>query len=104
MAQHPITVPSDLLELWMADWFDDSKSADELLNQAAQYGADQELEACVEWLKEQKFRPSYHDKLRTTRRPKPPSLKEQALDLLKTLDNLVTQDTIRRALELLPDD
>lgn len=44
--------------------------------QAAQWGADQELEACCEWI-------SMHttwdaNRLHTARRPKPPSLKEQA--------------------------
>ncbi len=43
----------------------------------------------------------------TTRRPKPPSMKEQALEALAhILNNSSTQlgaDTIRRALEQLPD-
>ena len=82
---------------------------------AAQWGADQELEACCEWL-------AIHfagvEKiLRTARRPKPPSLKEQALALLDPSNTYgsITQEKeyrisvanaeiIRRALEALPDD
>jgi hypothetical protein len=50
--------------------------------------------------------------LRTARRPKPPSLKEQALDGLRNIEANIPQslrafesscDTIRRALEALPD-
>jgi hypothetical protein len=71
--------------------------------------ADQELEACIEWLRE------YHqgkcaggtENLRRSRRPKPPSLKEQALEALERMHDtcLMTwdNDTIRRALEALPE-
>jgi hypothetical protein len=80
-----------------------------LATQAAQWGADQELEACCEWVKSKQ---TYwaHDELRTARRPKPPSLKEQALE---DLDSLIADlanhgmgfktTNIRRALEQLPD-
>ena len=78
--------------------------------QAFQAGADQELEACCEWL---------HDtcvedpedivpELRAARRPKPLSLKEQALALVEQHEegwrpSPKDWDTIRRALEALPD-
>jgi hypothetical protein len=81
-----------------------------LIARAAQWGADRELEACCEWL---------HDtcvedpedlvpELRAARRPKPPSLKEQAIEALDRLcvNHLQTTDhekTIRRALEALDD-
>ena len=79
--------------------------------QAAQWGADQELEACCEWLREfhQGKRPGGTENLRRSRRPKPPSLKEQALEALEALPTpagQVTADrlaTIRRALEALDD-
>ena len=71
-------------------------------------GADQELEACcaeVPWFTA--------DKLRAARRPKPPSLKEQALGAMGRFTNNAHMtademnrdfDTIRRALEELPND
>ena len=72
----------------------------------AQWGADQELEACCEWLNAD---PELAQELRTSRRPKPPSLKEQALAALgryMTGETILTKDsldTIHRALEQLYD-
>jgi hypothetical protein len=70
--------------------------------QAARWGADQELEACCEWLRVPC--PSYGRELRNERRPKPPSLAEQALTLLddaSTRLDAAHENTIRRALERL---
>ena len=74
--------------------------------QAAQWGADQELEACCKWLAVESIEASQD--LRTARRPKPPSLKEQALAVLDHTNKgyglaEVDLDTIRRALEALDD-
>ncbi|NCX56075.1 MAG: hypothetical protein EBW87_02640, partial [Burkholderiaceae bacterium] len=52
----------------------------ELCQKSAQYGADQELEACCE-LMDRDFMAGPSE-LRSARRPKPPSLKEQALEQL----------------------
>ena len=108
--QHPITPPPELVEKWHDAWIDAKIKHDGLIDflaaQAAQWGADQELEAC---LAEVSFFDSrvLADKIRNTRRPKPPSLKEQALALLQPgeprLFNSEMQDTIRRALEALPE-
>jgi hypothetical protein len=81
---------------------------------AAQWGADQELEACCEWLGTRTV--GFPAELRAARRPKPPSLKEQALALLdpsNTYGSMTQEDEyrisvakaeiIRRALEALPD-
>jgi hypothetical protein len=75
--------------------------------QAAQWGADQELEGCCEWL----FMNGYDvtsARLRVARRSKPPSLKEQALHDLEALEKDLKRNgmgfgaaTIRRALEQL---
>lgn len=85
-----------------------------LATQAARWGADQELEACCEWLDIPNNRSDRGDgwlmpgRLRAARRPKPSSLKEQALDELHVsfgqgyLKKEAT-DAIRRALEALPD-
>ena len=59
------------------------KTATEL----AQKIADQELEACCEWLDSQAWAVEYGlPNLRAARRPKPPSLKEQALGALSYVD------------------
>ena len=74
---------------------------------AAQYGADQELEACCEWFVRDWTDIETADNLRAARRPNPPSLKEQALDALKDLSNgIETTDSwalIQSALEQLDD-
>ena len=77
-----------------------------LARQAAQWGADQELEACCEWFQSNGYHEFLPDKLRAARRPQPPSLKEQALEALDRMDQFPTandQHIIRRALEQLDD-
>jgi hypothetical protein len=113
MTNHPITPPPELVQQWYQE-------ADSQLRpyyvyiaiRAAQWGADQELEACCEWLKKNT---DYHitiEFLRAARRPKPPSLKEQALEALQFVDEKLglplhnhcnAIHTIRRALEALDD-
>jgi hypothetical protein len=51
-------------------------------------GADAELEAICEWLREKAKYPGLAVRLRAFRRPKPPSLKEQALDDLNSARRL----------------
>jgi hypothetical protein len=78
----------------------------DLARQAAQWGADQELDACCVWTAAN-FGELPGQNLHLYRRSKPPSLKKQALEALAhILNNSSTQlgaDTIRRALEQLPD-
>jgi hypothetical protein len=81
-----------------------------IAEQAAQWGADQELEACCEWLDYNCPSVGAHH-LRADRRRKPPSLKEQALaeleEIMTELHNetgsAFTASAIRRALEALPE-
>jgi hypothetical protein len=112
--QHPITPSPELVEQWVAA----PKSNDcictfptdferRICTAAAQWGADQELEACCEWL-DKGFGDvgNFPATLRAARRPKPPSLKEQALKTLKYPKDFWSEaevDTIRRALEQLDD-
>jgi hypothetical protein len=112
MTDHPITPPSELLQLWFEQHHDYDKGINELLIEAAQYGADQELEACIEWLEQNQGRWEIPASLRAARRSKPPSLKEQALKELTWVDKHLNMPlhnhctaihTIRRALEQLPD-
>ena len=90
------------------------------VTELAQQIADQELKACCEWLTVQETQSAKwfdirHDAcalasdLRAARRPtpKPPSLKEQALAVLDDCANRLDgahENTIRRALEALPND
>ena len=109
---HPITPPPELVREWTQNR--GYSCADELWDylaaQAAQWGADQELEACCEWFQEFYKTESWvkHDlkHFRAARRPKPPSLKEQALALLEVEHGLNVEDLdlLRRALEALPND
>ena len=119
--QHPITPPLELVQQWL------EKARREIgtieynpmetfyygATQAAQWGADQELGACAKWLdRNNQWAKVDIDELRDARRPKPPSLKEQALTALshllsgsaQTLDTTEAEFYIRRALEALPND
>ena len=86
MADHPVKVPAELFTEWlneaMAKTSLNAKPgtvAAIMADRAAQWGADQELEACCEWLRSKDILEPAIDALRTTRRPKPPTLAEQAL-------------------------
>lgn len=109
-----ITPPMELLKHWEDQHFDEGENYDVMLTQAYQAGADQELEACCEALKSIPsplgipFGEMASNALRAARRPKSPSLKEQARSELIDAYNAgqiddSTYDTIRRALETLDD-
>jgi hypothetical protein len=114
MTDHPITPPPELVEQWVqATESNDCIGAfptnfeKRICTAAARWGADQELEACCDWLKEG-WDEIRADKLRAARRPKPPSLKEQALLAIDTAvaDGRLSSDVsnvVRRALEQLDD-
>jgi hypothetical protein len=106
----PITPPPELVEQWFlaAKAMPVNQWVTDVANQAARWGADQELEACCEWLKAKEWiHPEFSDELHTARRPKPPSLKEQALAILDDVHRSDLGDNemaiIRRALEQLDD-
>jgi hypothetical protein len=97
--------PDHLLRKWESLIIDEEQNVDVVLYEAFQAGADQELEACCEWLKAKEWiHPEFSDELRAARRPKPPSLKEQALESLHHLEAgcAPNVDLLRRALESLP--
>jgi len=110
--QHSITPPPYLVQQWRHSWLPNhGEFVDYVATQASQWGADQELEACCEWLVSEgwfKYEHKVVEDLRAARRPKPPTLKEQALDELHiSFDRGYLKegaaDTIRRALEQLDD-
>ena len=121
----PITPPPELVGEWLCDdgypW-DPSENATitittnrlkNVATQAARWGADQELEACKQVIMKQQWfaAPGFRlDQLHNARRPKPPSLKQQALEAWEQCwgSGFLVQkdsyaDTIRRALEALPE-
>ena len=107
---HCIAPPRELVEQWASETYYDERDwlyELHIADRAAQWGADQELEACCTLL-EYNFLADSRE-LRATRRPKPPTLKEQALTALMrytTGETILTNesvDTIRRALEQLDD-
>jgi hypothetical protein len=110
MTNHPITPPPELVERWRTDYMGRGHAFLGVAKEISQWGADQELEACCEWFQEFYKTESWVKRdlkhFRTTRRPKPPSLKEQALALINSnkpyLDD-TAMNTIRRALEQLND-
>lgn len=107
--QHPITPPPELVQQWINE--EDGLTAGHIATRAAQWGANQELEACVELTRDNDGYDAALG-LRATRRPKPSSLKKQALEAMGRFNaNAHTRagemaqdfDTIRRALEQLDD-
>ena len=113
-SKHSISPTDELINAWGDEW-SGAKVKHVNLNvylavKAAQWGADQELEACCEWLECNYNYPQVNHPLRAARRPKPPSRKEQALEAIGRLCASVIHDdlkndaaTIRRALEALDD-
>ena len=121
---HPITPPPELVEQWRTapeyttgeEMFTmvsmSTRRLQEVATQAARWGADQELEACCEWVSQwcarwpDGTRPE--EELRAARRPKPPSLKELNLKHLEVMERdghylpEIIAD-LRRVLESLPD-
>jgi hypothetical protein len=91
-SEHPITPPPELLGKWEDEILKRYENVDVQLLNAYQAGADAELNACCAWIESLrglgglmtsvKFRCTISDTLRAARRPKPLSLKEQALQAL----------------------
>jgi hypothetical protein len=115
--QHQITPPPELVQQWVAEiWHEGtpvrvSLSDEHIATLAAQWGADQELEACCEWLKAYDYDEvgrQLAEVMHAARRPKPPSLKQVALlaiDVAVADERLSADvaDVVRRALEQLDD-
>jgi hypothetical protein len=109
--QHPIVPSPEQVD----QWFDDAVRLNitpkyYIARQSALWSADQELDACDEWL----FQDGYDvtsARLRAARRPKLLSDKEQALNALslimsrqKGMFDGKPFETIRQALKALPND
>ena len=106
---HPITPPPELVREWMHEANNNEAILPQVAKFASQWGADQELKTCCSYF-EDHLREGLAIELRLARRPKPPSLKEQALEILEINNDVDSQlsavhyNIIRRALEALPND
>ena len=116
MKTNPITPPRELVKKIFGDALRGSDGQHDyelrLIHAAYAAGADHELKACCDLLLQEGAWPWPEEvaRLRAARRPKPPSLKEQAqveLDrlvaLISTEGALAMAEPIRRALEALDD-
>ncbi len=105
--QRPITPPKELVQQWLTEGHhqDYCSATNHAIAQAARWGDEQRLEACIAWLHYNY--PSVNcEALRATMHSKPPSnLKEQALMQLQAMEQAgaldCNIDAIRRALERL---
>ena len=111
---HPITPPTELVEQWEEQFLERPTIngcfiQSYIAAKAAQWGADQELNECCEFLLLW-YNGRAAVELVNKRRPKLPTLKEQALIALHavatgandTREQHQDLDTIRKALEALP--
>jgi hypothetical protein len=121
---NPITPPPDLTDKQVGEWLIDdgypwepseqavititTSRLKNVARKAFQAGADQELEACFTALDEINCQKYWSERLRAARRPKPQTLSSIALQMLGTIERDAhylpeITDTIRRALEALPE-
>ena len=110
--QYPITPPLELVWEWtaLANEEEDHEVWSFIATQAAQWGANQQLAEDAKWLDQHALDAPHlkitpvGESLIEAMRPKPPSLKEQALKALLHLDHGQHNERcllIRRALEAL---
>lgn len=107
--QHPITPPPQLVEQWRTTPEHvngrskivlvsmTTSKLQEIADCAARWGADQELEACCEWLRNNGLFETRIGHLRDARRPKVPTLKEKVLDILGSHGDLSPEEHSRIA-------
>jgi hypothetical protein len=115
---HPITPPPELVEQWVSEFwgYAETGKADAsqlfLATRAAQWGADQELLACGNYLKQcAAWEEEDVTEFYNYRRPRPLSLKELALESVKRFeksgeffsDQMRELEFIRKALETIDD-
>ena len=133
MTDHPMQPSPEQFQEWLAEacrlhssgW--PNHIAGHIADLAYAAGADAELEACCGWIESQsklgskffapelraRFRCEVSDRLRVDRRPKPPSLKQQVLNILPDCPGGIAMKytlhpgdiaLIRRAIEALPEE
>lgn len=107
--QQPLIPPPELMHQWASEWMSNKNCNRDnfMASKSAQWGADTELEECCKYMQHEDFH-CFAAELRAARRPKPLSLKLQAINDLNTAYNEdaidgTTYCNIRRALEQLDD-
>ena len=124
MTEHPITPPPELVQQWASEFYGTIIAPGEasiaIANQAARWGADQQLQLDAKWLDHNALNETHlkitpiGNVLKEAMRPKPLSLKKRALKILEEepeaddMKELVVFDVdqveiIRKALEQLDD-
>jgi hypothetical protein len=114
-----ITPPPELVVEWADTIYQQTECDDQrdlyVATRAAQWGADQQLAEDAKWLDHNALNEPHlritpvGELLKEAMRPKPPSLKEQALEALQNMDHMDQfpnehdYSIIRRALEQLDD-
>jgi hypothetical protein len=115
-----ITPPPELVQQWLNEFYGAkllyvAEASIHLATRAAQWGADTELEECCEWMRNAPFGLTLNTsayQLRAARRPRPSSLKDEAMNALAWVDKHLDMPllnhfdaihTIRRALDALPE-
>jgi hypothetical protein len=116
--EHPITPPPELAAEWIAEIYGNEpvlpvySFTHSLVERAAQWGADQELLACGNYLKQcAAWEEEDVTEFYNYRRPRPLSLKELALESVKRFeksgeffsDQMRELEFIRKALETIDD-
>ena len=120
--QHPITLPPELVQQWLEKarreigtiGYNPMETFHYGATQAARWGADQQLAEDAKWLDQHALDAPHlkitpvGESLKEAMRPKSPSLKEQALEVVtgleKRWDLQCDLACLRRALEALPND
>jgi ferritin len=118
MTDPKLTPPPELVQQWVAEiWHEGTPvrvalSDEHIATRAAQWGADQELLACGNYLKQcAAWEEEHVTEIYNYRRPRPLSLKELALESVKRFeksgeffsDQMRELEFIRKALEALPE-
>lgn len=116
--QHPLTPPPELRCQWQSESpfkVIGVEREDYMIDRSAQWSRDRELDACCSeiidgvgrlFIDDTELRERLAHDLRAALRPKPPSLKEQAMAVLDDVDaqlGAAHYNVLRRALETLPD-
>ncbi len=116
--KHPITPPPELVQEWIGDYYGCPVSGElsgvetVIAARAAQWGSDQELLACGNYLKQcAAWEEEDVTEFYNYRRPRPLSLKELALESVKRFeksgeffsDQMRELELIRKALEIIDD-
>jgi hypothetical protein len=105
--EHLVTPPPELVREWQIkiEYCSRREDRETFVSKVFQLGADHELEACVGYV-DTHVSGNRARALREARRPKPPSLKEQALEALDEEQaemSIQNYKVIRSVLESLPD-